>query len=625
MVARRRAAVHVRSLLAALVVVAAAPALGAAAWTAPPDTISLKPLDPFFPVGTAEGMSMAMDAAGSATAVWTQTPSVGAPAGVFAARMVDGRWGAPEAISSGSGDVLRPHVALGPTGDATVTWLRGSLGSRAVQAVRRIGGRWQGEATVAPAASNGNDAYVAADGPDSAVAAWTRTVGGDFSLRVARHVGGAWGAASDLPGAGNQAFVAQLATGAPGQVTAVWSDGTLPGVATATATAGSWGAVTSFPAVLSSTPSLALNGDGNGVLVWAVAGGVVHAARRAGGVWSSDLAVTTPGNDNRGPVAAVDGAGNATVAWVNVRGDGTQAVQAVRLTRLGWEAPVEVFAAEPVMAIRLAIAANAAGDVTIVWNGSLGGLQVMRAATRSGGAWGPASVISVAAAGQGPDTLTPFEVAVDPLGRVAAAWLWNAGSANVVAASRRQGVPSAPGAPSATGASRSAEVRWSAPADDGSSAITRYTAVAAPGGASCTATSTSCRVDGLADGTAYSFTVTATNAEGTGPASASSGPATPTTPARPVARLRASMVLRKRVLITTGPVVRAVTRVAQRSTTKGRRARAGACAIRPAARRGATRTYRCTTKLVPGRWTITTTARDRAGVLARSVRAVRVR
>ncbi len=71
---------------------------------------------------------------------------------------------------------------------------------------------------------------------------------------------------------------------------------------------------------------------------------------------------------------------------------------------------------------------------------------------------------------------------------------------------------------------------WSAPADDGGSPVLDYTVTAIPGGASCTTSSTACVVSGLANGTAYTFTVTARNAIGTSAPSAPSAPVIPTAP-----------------------------------------------------------------------------------------------
>ena len=91
-------------------------------------------------------------------------------------------------------------------------------------------------------------------------------------------------------------------------------------------------------------------------------------------------------------------------------------------------------------------------------------------------------------------------------------------------------VPALPDAPlgvSATAGDASATVSFSAPAFDGGAPITSYTVTASPGGATVTGASSPIVVTGLTNGTAYTFTVTATTGAGTGEASAASSAVTP--------------------------------------------------------------------------------------------------
>jgi Regulator of chromosome condensation (RCC1) repeat/Fibronectin type III domain len=93
-----------------------------------------------------------------------------------------------------------------------------------------------------------------------------------------------------------------------------------------------------------------------------------------------------------------------------------------------------------------------------------------------------------------------------------------------------QAYVTAPGAPTSVVASPGdgqATVSWTSPTYSGGSAVSSYTVTAEPGGDSCITSSTSCPVVGLTNDSPYTFTVTASNAVGTGLASNPSSAVTP--------------------------------------------------------------------------------------------------
>jgi hypothetical protein len=101
----------------------------------------------------------------------------------------------------------------------------------------------------------------------------------------------------------------------------------------------------------------------------------------------------------------------------------------------------------------------------------------------------------------------------------------------------------APGAPTgvtATAGNGQATVSWTAPSSTGGSAITSYTVTPYVGSTAQTPVTvsgsppaTSTTVTGLTNGTSYTFTVSATNSAGAGPASSPSNSVTPTGPSCP--------------------------------------------------------------------------------------------
>jgi hypothetical protein len=114
---------------------------------------------------------------------------------------------------------------------------------------------------------------------------------------------------------------------------------------------------------------------------------------------------------------------------------------------------------------------------------------------------------------------------------------WSASVSHPVTIGSASGVPGAPVGVTATGSTGQASVTWSAPASNGSP-ISSYTVTAADatapsrGGQQVTVIgappATSTTVAGLTNGDSYTFSVTATNANGAGPASSPSNAVTPT-------------------------------------------------------------------------------------------------
>ena len=94
-------------------------------------------------------------------------------------------------------------------------------------------------------------------------------------------------------------------------------------------------------------------------------------------------------------------------------------------------------------------------------------------------------------------------------------------------------VPGPPTSVVATAGNASASVAFVAPANNGGSAITGYTVTSSPGGITATGATSPINVTGLTNGTAYTFTVIATNAVGNSVASSASTAVTPVVPVCP--------------------------------------------------------------------------------------------
>ena len=135
--------------------------------------------------------------------------------------------------------------------------------------------------------------------------------------------------------------------------------------------------------------------------------------------------------------------------------------------------------------------------------------------------------------------------------------------------------PLAPSGVSAAGGDGQATVSFSSPPGDGGSPVTSFTVVASPGGKTASGAGGPLVVGGLDNGTAYTFTVRASNAVGEGPPSAPSNAVTPAGPVVPPGANRKPRILsftalrrRFRVGRRSTPLAGSATKAAKRKRAK---------------------------------------------------------
>jgi RHS repeat-associated protein len=335
---------------------------------------------------------------------------------------------------------------------------------------------------------------------------------------------------------------------------------------------------------LGSAPTAAIDGSGNAYVYWKGTDGNLWQAYSSGGRW---LGPYSRGFGTLGsqPAVAVTPSGTAYVFWKGTTGDlyqvqGPANGSLSQLTDLG----MGPLGSAPTVGI------DSNGYTYVYWEGSSGSNYALWEGYWNGSRWvGPSnrgmaplgSQPSVAVTGsataypfwkgttndlyeaQGPANGAlsgPYDVGMGPLGSAPSAVVDSSGATYVYWAGtngdlyegywnglrwvgpidRTLDPPNAPTAVSATAADSRAIASWTAPSSP--SAITKYTvtpyigsvaqtslavSVTAKLGANVTTTA---NVGGLSDGTTYTFQVTATSANGTGPPGAS-GPAVPARPA----------------------------------------------------------------------------------------------
>lgn len=168
----------------------------------------------------------------------------------------------------------------------------------------------------------------------------------------------------------------------------------------------------------------------------------------------------------------------------------------------------------------------ASTNFTVVANGSLASsVTVSLSDGGAGGSFTPSSLTLTSGSTSATFTYTAASAGAKTLSITNNGGLTNPSSLTYTASAAT--VPGAPTIGTATAGDAQATVSFTAPGSNGGSAILDYTVTSSPGGFTATGASSPLTVTGLSNGTAYTFTVTARNAIGSGSASAASNSVTP--------------------------------------------------------------------------------------------------
>jgi hypothetical protein len=416
---------------------------------------------------------MAVDAGGNAVMVWVQ--SDGANDRVTTRRR--SAWGALSGIqtlSAAGRNAYAPALAVDPTGNSVIAWLRFDGTNTRVQAVRRSASgalsavktlsaagqdtvepvsvgvddngnaviawsrydgsvnriqavRWGADGSIGSVqtlSASGADALepaVAVDPDGNAVVVWSRSDGANSRIQaIRRAAGGNLSSVKNLSTSGRDAHAPRVGIDAQGSAIVAWlrSDGSNDRVQVRRRSrGGTLTAVQNLSAAGQSalTPSLAVDGTGRAVVAWGRSDGAndrIQIRRRAaGGGLSAVKTVSDPGQDAVDPKVGLDAEGNATAVWH--RSDGANArVQVVRRSSGGSLSAVETLSAAGQSAATPAVAVQAKGNAIVAWSRSDG------SNVRIQGTF----VLNVQALSAAGFIQGPAEVALDPKGNAVASW-----------------------------------------------------------------------------------------------------------------------------------------------------------------------------------------------------------
>ena len=292
-------------------------------------------------IGFAARPSIAIDANGSAIAVWDESDVMG-DLHVIASRYsaLTGVWSEAIGLDDGIGLAIDPAVVMDDAGNAIVVWEQESVGFAVFDIKARHYSAASDSWGMRLAVESGDgDAFaprIDINAGGDAVIAWEQeAVAGSFIYDVRASVysaaGATWSAPATIDNGANDATGSSAVIDAVGNVTVAWQQDDGTGVAfdifanRRPAASGNWGTAVQLDSLTGDAnfPRLAAGVDGDSMVVWQQfdgAGAIDLFARTfvdANGAWGPAISLTTDPGDALVPSLAADANGNGIVVWAH--------------------------------------------------------------------------------------------------------------------------------------------------------------------------------------------------------------------------------------------------------------------------------------------------------------------
>ena len=349
-------------------------------------------------------------------------------------------WLAPTQLSPSKEGSNFPDVAMDARGNSVAVWSapEGSGVERIEASVRPAGGSWSGPVPLSPGGVKAQSPQVAVDDAGDATVVWSQEEGSATVLRsVTMPAGSGWAPAVNVSTAGDEPAGFDLAVGRSGEAIVVYEDrgGGKPRARVTTRQAGgAWTEAVTVSAAGEEAfdPSVSLGDGGTAAVVWPVNEGVRAVERPAAGTWSKPVYIVT-GEGSYSPAIAVAPDGEAIAVWRKSENGKGAFLQSASETGGGWSPPQELgvgffYSGAPRIAI------DAGGEAVALWERSESSvLSILSASRARGGAWSAPTELSH------PDEEASYapNLAISPVGQVAAVWLSGEMTKRVVTTSVR--------------------------------------------------------------------------------------------------------------------------------------------------------------------------------------------